>query len=94
MTSFGLPGLKIRNFTASLKSRKIWKMNENTQPTGTAPMGILDNITGSYDEYVADAFSIGKTAYDAKGVIPKKAGQWKNGYYGFDNCGVCCAASI
>lgn len=60
------------------------------QPTGTAPMTLIGEVTGAYDEYCGDVFGIGKTAFDAKGVIPKKGGQWINGYLGIDNIAVCC----
>lgn len=67
--------------------------SQPTQPTGTAPMALIDEVTGAYDEYCGDVFGIGKTAFDAKGAIPKKGGKWTNGYLGIDNFAVCCLSS-
>jgi hypothetical protein len=56
-------------------------------------MSFLDQVAASYDEYTADVYGIGKTAFDAKGVVPKKSGKWSNGYMGIHNCPVCCLSS-
>ena len=65
----------------------------NTQPAETPQMNAFDDVTGAYDEYLADVFSIGKTAYEVKGKFPKKTGTWTNSYYGIDNPGICCLSS-
>ena len=61
-----------------------------SQPIATPQMNMFDQLNASYDEFAAEAFEMGKNAYDAKGVIPKKSGQWTSGYIGIHNPIVCC----
>jgi hypothetical protein len=65
-----------------------------TQPAATPQMGLISEVTQSYDNYVADVFGIGKAAYEAKGIIPQKKGQWTSGYIGIHNPAVCCLSCI
>jgi hypothetical protein len=65
-----------------------------TQPAATPQMNLITEVTQSYDLYTADVFEIGKTAYEAKGILPAKKGNWTSGYIGIHNPSVCCLSRM